>query len=99
MLDESAVLLSFSNTRFVTNIPLDIIQQYSYGRSDHRIEEPDFAPSYHDASVTAGRLGALMKQMIWVYYVVKNLPDWIASRVAPELILTSQLQQVGRISI
>ena len=40
-----------------------------------------------------------MKQMIWIYYIVKSLPEWIATRVAPELVLSSQLQQVGHISI
>ena len=38
--------------------------EYAYGRSDHRVDQEDFGPDYHDAILEAAKLGSLLKQMI-----------------------------------
>ena len=73
----------------------DVVQEYAYGRSEHCIEEEDFRPFYHDAFVTAGRIGGLLKQMVWIYSILQILPRWTIARVFPELELMLQLQQAS----
>ena len=68
--------------------------QYAYGRSDHRLEADDFAPEYHDVSVEAGKMGGLMKQMIWIFHFMQTLPEWLVSILLPGLALVLRLQRV-----
>ena len=75
--------------------------EYSYGRSDHRIEEKDFGPSYHDTLQAAGRQGSLTKQCIWILHFVQSLPEWLAARISPDLDLVIRLARVSfrRVSV
>ena len=73
---------------------VDVVMEYSYGRSDHRLEQEDFGPDYHDAAVEAGRAGSLLKQMIWIYHFVQSLPDWVAVRLSPGLGMVARMQRV-----
>ena len=73
---------------------VDVVMEYSYGRSDHRLEQEDFGPDYHDAVVESGRAGSLLKQMIWIYHFVQSLPEWVAVRLSPSLDLILRIQRV-----
>ena len=68
--------------------------EYAYGRSDHRLEEKDFGPEYHDAILESGKAGSLLKQMIWIFYFMQSLPEWLAVRLSPSLDLVLRLQRV-----
>ena len=59
--------------------------QYSYGRSDHRLEQDDFGPEYHDAALRAGTNGGLLKQMIWILHLIQSLPEWLAVLLSPSI--------------
>lgn len=70
--------------------------QYSYGRSDHRLEKEDFGPDYHDAIMEAGKAGGLLKQMIWIFNFFQSLPEWLAVLMSPSLDLVIRIQRVRR---
>ena len=59
--------------------------QYSYGRSDHRLEQDDFGPEYHDANLAAGKNAGLLKQMIWIFRLLQSLPEWLAVLLSPSI--------------
>ncbi|KAL9131629.1 MAG: hypothetical protein Q9217_000517, partial [Psora testacea] len=61
----------------------DIVMEYSYGRSDHRVDQKDFAPDYHDAALEAGKRAGILKQMIWIYHLMQSLPEWLAILISP----------------
>ena len=63
----------------------DVVMQYSYGRSDHRLEQEDFGPEFHDAALAAGKNGGLLKQIIWVFRLMQSLPDWLAVLLSPSI--------------
>ena len=70
------------------------MQQYSYGRSDHCIEDEDFKPAYYEAGLTAIKLGSLLKQMFWILPLTKSLPVSLIARILPDFSLTLNLQNV-----
>ncbi len=69
--------------------------EYSYGRSDHRLEVEDFDPSYHDTIVAAGKQGHLLKQWIWILYFIQSLPESLAAWLSPDLDLVIRLARVS----
>lgn len=71
----------------------DVVMEYSYGRSDHRLEEDDFGPDYHDAIVEAGKAAGLLKQMIWIFQFFQSLPECLAVLLSPSLDLVIRIQR------
>lgn len=67
--------------------------QYAYGRSDHRLEEEDFGPEYHDAVLEAGKAAGLLKQMIWIFHLMQSLPEWLAVLLSPSFDLVLRIQR------
>lgn len=89
------VFFSCSNSRRQAKVSLDVIQEYAYGRSDNCVEEQDFGPSYHEAAIAVGKMGSIMKHMIWIYRLIQSLPQWLTIRISPNLGLVIGLQRVG----
>ena len=73
----------------------DVVMEYSYGLSDHRLEANDFDPSYHDTVVAAGKQGSLLKQWIWILHFIQSLPESLAARMSPDLDLVIRLARVS----
>ena len=73
--------------------------EYSYGRSDHRVEADDFGRQHHDALIAAGKAGSLLKQWIWILQLIRSLPEWLATRISPDLDLVVRVQRVSRQSL
>lgn len=67
--------------------------QYAYGRSDHRLDQEDFGPEYHDAVLEAGKAAGLLKQMIWIFNLMKSLPEWLAVLLSPSFDLVLRIQR------
>ncbi|KAL0256814.1 hypothetical protein SLS55_007623 [Diplodia seriata] len=80
----------------------DIVEDYAFGRSDHRLQAPDFDPSFRDAMLQGGKAGHVMKHFPWLMDVLRKLPDSLLLRLSPAMGAYSQLQasvkhQVGQI--
>ncbi|KAG4418059.1 hypothetical protein IFR04_008796 [Cadophora malorum] len=63
----------------------DIAQEYAFARSDHRIDQDDFEPTFHDASVAGSTGGALIKQYPWILPLMKVLPDSFMTWLDPNM--------------
>ena len=74
---------------------IDVVMEYAYGRSDHRVDQEDFGPDYHDAVLEAGKNAGLLKQMIWIFYIMKSIPDWLAILLSPSFDLVLRIQRVS----
>ena len=72
----------------------DVVMEYAYGRSDRRVDQENFGPEYHDFVLEAGKMGSLLKQMIWIFYLIRSLPKWLAVLLSPNLHMIHRMQTV-----
>jgi len=63
----------------------DIAQEYAFARSDHRIEQPDFEPTFHDASIAGSTGGTVMKQFPRLLPFLQSLPDSFSTWLDPNM--------------
>jgi hypothetical protein len=68
--------------------------EYSYGRSDHRLEDKAWAPDYHDAVLEGGKKAGILKQMFFIFTIVRNLPERLAVVLTPFFDLILRMQRV-----
>ena len=59
--------------------------QYAFARSDHRLEAPDFDPTYRDAAFFGSTAGNFMKHAPWLNRVFQALPDWLVRLSHPAM--------------
>ncbi|KAL3420072.1 cytochrome P450 [Phlyctema vagabunda] len=71
----------------------DVVMQYAFARSDHRLEAPDFDPSFHDASVVGSTMGHLTKQITWILPLMQSMPDWVTIRLNANMASYVKLQR------
>ncbi|MCJ1308869.1 hypothetical protein MMC25_002524 [Agyrium rufum] len=71
----------------------DVIMEYAYGYSDHCLDQPNFGPAYHDAANTAGKLGSLLKQMLFIAHVLLACPERMVAYVSSAFSLVIRLQR------
>ncbi|RDW79820.1 cytochrome P450-18 [Coleophoma cylindrospora] len=64
---------------------IDVVMQYCFGKSDHRLEAEGFDPSFHKTSFSAGTAGNLMRNMNWIMKLTKSLPESISMKMSPEM--------------
>jgi cytochrome P450 len=70
----------------------DIVEDYAFGRSDHRLEAPDFDPSFRDAMLQGGKAGHVLKHFTWLMDLLRKLPDSLLLKLSPAMGAYSQLQ-------
>lgn len=66
-----------TSSRFAT----DVVMQYSLGRCENRLADPNYGREYHDVIMVLSHSGHLMKQMNWILRLVQSLPNWLALKV------------------
>jgi len=69
--------------------------QYSFARSDNRIEMEDFDQSFHNASVKGSAMGVVFKQYPWILPLMQAMPDWLLVKMDPDMSSFVQLQNVS----
>jgi cytochrome P450 len=74
---------------------LDIVMEYAFARSEHRIEQKDFDPSFHDASVAGSTMGAVTKQFPWIFPIMQSMPNRLATWMDPNMASYVNLQKVS----
>lgn len=75
----------------------DVVMEYSYGRSDNCLEAKDFSPQYYHAIMALGQSTALIKQMYWLFQLMRSLPSSIVGRLSSNLHTVIQMQDVRRL--
>ncbi|MCJ1398638.1 hypothetical protein MMC11_001838 [Xylographa trunciseda] len=93
--EEGVLKLEYALSAF-TN---DVVMEYCFGRSEHRLEQADFSPSFHDANAAVGVNAALFRQMFWIYRVMSSFPDWLTAMLSPSIgsVLRSQHEMMAQI--
>lgn len=53
--------------------------EYSFARSDHKLEKEDFDQEFHDCLIGGGTMGAITKQFPWLVPFMQSLPDFMTT--------------------
>lgn len=67
---------------------------YAFGRSEHRLEAPDFDPSFMNAMLQGGKAGHVMKHFPWLMDALRKLPDSMLLKLSPAMGAYAKLQTV-----
>lgn len=68
----------------LTDVPIDVVTQYCFGESDHRIEADGFDPSFHHTSFSAGTANTMMRNNNWMLKLTQTLPEKFMMNMSPE---------------
>jgi len=82
----------------VLTITTDIAQEYAFARSDHRIDQDDWEPTFLDASMVGATQGAIFKQYPWLLSLMQSLPDSFVTWLNPKMASFFALQGVSILS-
>jgi hypothetical protein len=69
--------------------------QYTFGRSEDRLEMTNFDQAFHNASVKGSSMGALTKQFPWILPMMKSIPSWILAKMDPDMMSFVNLENVS----
>lgn len=70
----------------------DIVEDYAFGRSEHRLEAPNFDPSFRNAMLQGGRAAHVLKHFPAATDALRRLPRWMLARLSPDMGAYTQLQ-------
>lgn len=73
---------------------LDVVMEYAYGRSDHRLEDKAWGPEYHDAVMDAGKQAGILKQMFFIFTIMQSIPQSLAIILSPPFELVIRIRRV-----
>jgi hypothetical protein len=83
------------NVKLLNSTETDVVMQYCFGRSDHRVEADGFDPDFHHTSFAAGTANALMRHMNWILQTIKRLPESWVIHMGPEMASIIKLKRVS----
>lgn len=63
----------------------DVVMTYSFARCDHRLEAPDFDPSYRDASFFGSTAENFLKHAPWLNNFMQSIPDSMSHLAHPAM--------------
>ena len=63
----------------------DVVMTYSFARCDHRLEAPDFDPSYRDASFFGSTAENFLKHAPWLNNFMQSIPDSMSRLAHPAM--------------
>lgn len=89
-------LFDFSNVFMDLLTTVDIAQEYAFARSDHRVEQHDFEPTFYKAAVAGSTSGALIKQWPWILTIMLSMPDKLMIWMDPNMASYFGLQSVSK---
>jgi hypothetical protein len=78
-----------------SDVYVDIAQEYAFARSDHRLEQHDFEPTFHKAAIAGSTSGALIKQYPWILPIMTSMPDALMTWLDPNMASYFRLQSVS----
>ncbi|PMD41073.1 cytochrome P450 [Hyaloscypha variabilis F] len=74
----------------------DVIMAYTFGRSYHRLEVPDFDPANHESMHEGSKMLTLMTHAILLFRTIQSLPEFLLSRMGYELATLVELKNSMR---
>ncbi|KAL1863207.1 hypothetical protein Plec18170_000037 [Paecilomyces lecythidis] len=59
----------------------DVVMEYAFARSDHRLEHPDFDAVFHETMLSFSVLNHWTKHMNWILTLGQSVPPWLAKQL------------------
>lgn len=66
----------------------DVVTEYCFPESYGLLDQPDFAPEYHDLWVSIAGNSHVLKQFPWLFPLMLSFPEWFVERYLPDLAVT-----------
>lgn len=88
-------MFSSKDSRISLIVVEDIAQEYAFARSDHRVDQDDWEPTFYHASVAGSTGGALIKQYPWLLPLMQSMPDSFMTWLDPNMRSYFGLQNVS----
>ena len=84
------------NLRYAFNaMNLDIITDYSFGKSFNCLEQDDFACVWADIVDSVSRQTQINKQFPFMLRLMRSLPIWVVQKLNPDMMTLINFQIVG----
>lgn len=69
--------------------------QYTFGRSHHRLEMPDFDVANHVSMHESSKVLPLMMHISWMFQLIQSLPEFMLSHMGYDLATIIELKNVN----
>ncbi|KAI3395457.1 hypothetical protein diail_1320 [Diaporthe ilicicola] len=70
----------------------DVVEDYAFGRSEHRLEAAGFDPSFRNAMLQGGKAAHVLKHFPAITEALRRLPGWLLRWLSPDMGAYTQLQ-------
>lgn len=77
----------------------DVVTLYSLNRSWNHLDSPDFSPLWVETIKATGAAGHIMKQLPWLFSVIRALPRNVVGAMDPGMLLLLDFQAVCHLLI
>ncbi|KAL8793891.1 MAG: hypothetical protein Q9195_003510 [Heterodermia aff. obscurata] len=74
----------------------DVVTGYCFPQSYGLLDQPDFAPDYHDLWISILSGSHVLKQFPWIFPLMLSFPNWFVDRFLPDLAVTYRWHRVWR---
>ncbi|KAI4284772.1 MAG: hypothetical protein L6R38_001172 [Xanthoria sp. 2 TBL-2021] len=63
----------------------DVVTEYCFPKSYGLLDQPDFAPDFHDLWISILSNSHVLKQFPWMFPMMLTFPEWFVDRYLPDL--------------
>lgn len=74
----------------------DVVTEYCFPKAYGLLDQPDFAPDYHDLWISILSNSHVLKQFPWMFPLMLSFPEWFVERALPDLAVTYKWHQEWR---
>lgn len=76
-------------------IHLDVVHEYAFARSSHRVDHPDFDAAYIESLLSSAYMNVITKQFPWILPLIESLPESVMTFLEPNISAFLALERVG----
>lgn len=73
----------------------DVAHQYAFGSEENRVNAPDFAPGFRNASQKGGNMAHLMKKFPWLHSIMNVMPEHVMAKIDPDMAALVRVHMVS----
>ncbi|KAL8688131.1 MAG: hypothetical protein Q9218_005875, partial [Villophora microphyllina] len=74
----------------------DVVSGYCFPKSYGLLDQPNFAPDYHDLWISILSNSHVLKQFPWIFPLMLSFPDWFVERFLHDIAVTYKWQREWR---
>ena len=72
----------------------DVISQYSFAKPYGCLDDPNFAPHWHQTMMDVSQNSHILKQFGWLEPLMRSMPIWLVKIVTPQMMSLIFMQEV-----